>query len=94
MAIHKEESLAAAPPLNQRWFSVDEAATYLRCSPQTIRALIHRRELRASKLDWGFRLDRADLDHLLERRKKFHSPYRKNTHPWVAKRHAANRRTR
>jgi excisionase family DNA binding protein len=90
-----QESPATAPPSEKRWFTLDEAALYLRCSPQTIRNLIHRRELRASTLgDWGFRLDRADLDHFLEKRKRFFPPYRKGTHPWVAKRWASQRRKR
>jgi excisionase family DNA binding protein len=80
------------PEIIQRWFTTDEAALYLRCSPQTIRGLIHRRELRASRLGQDFRLDRSDLDRLLERGKQFHNPYRKGTHPWVATRHAQNRR--
>lgn len=77
---------------SQRWFTVDEAALYLRVSPGTIRQLIHTRDVRAvSHLGQGYRLDRNDLDLLLEKRKKFHAPYRKNTHPWVAARHAAKR---
>jgi excisionase family DNA binding protein len=58
----------SVPPYSlQRWYTVEEAAIYLRCSPQTVRNLIHRQEIRASKLGaWGYRLDRKDLDHYLE----------------------------
>jgi len=80
--------------VDRRWLTTDEAALYLRCSPQTIRSLIHRRELRASRLGQDFRLDRADLDRLLERRKQFHKPYAVGTHPAVTARHAANRQKR
>ncbi|PYU26987.1 MAG: hypothetical protein DMG30_00515 [Acidobacteria bacterium] len=77
----------------QRWFTIGEAAAYLRCSPQTVRNLIHRQEIRAAKLgDWAFRLDRHDLDHYLEMRKRVVAPYRRGTHPWVAKRHAQSRK--
>lgn len=92
MPVSTPEVQAPVTPLPRRWLTVDEAAIYLQCSPQTVRGLIHGRELRASRLGASFRLDRVDLDHLLERRKTFQNPYRKGTHPWVAKRHAKNRR--
>jgi len=76
---------------NSRWLDVEEACLYVRCSPGYLRKLIHAGELRASRFASGFRLDRIDLDQLLIRRKRTISPYRKNTRPWVAKRHAAKR---
>ena len=79
---------------DRRWLTTDEAALYLRCSPQTIRSLIHRRELPASRLGQDFRLDRNDLDRLLERRKQLHKPYATGTHKWVSQRHAENRQKR
>lgn len=79
-------------PNEQRWFDVDEAAIHARCSPQTIRSLIHKGELPAARLGNNFRLDREDLDRLLERRKTFHAPYRRGSRPWVAQRHARNRK--
>jgi len=79
--------------VQQRWFTINEAAIYLRCSPQTIRSLIHKGVIRASKLgDWDYRLDRLDLDHYLEKRKRVVPPYRKGSHDWVAERHAKNRK--
>lgn len=80
-------------PESQRWFTINEAAIYLRCSPSTIRNLIHRGAIRAAKLgDWDYRIDRLDLDHYLEKRKKIVAPYRVGTHPAVAQRHAAARK--
>ena len=82
------------PDSLQRWFTINEAAIYLRCSPSTIRNLIHSQAIRASKLgDWDYRIDRLDLDHYLEKRKRVVAPYRKNTHKWVAERHAQNRKS-
>ena len=78
----------------QRWFTVDEAAEYLRCSSQTIRSAMHRGDLRCSQLGpegSPYLLDRLDIDRFLERRKRVLAPYRKGSRPWVAKRHAAER---
>lgn len=82
------------PPFdpNLRWFLVEEAAQYLRLSPQTIRHAIHAGELRAVRIGKGFHLDRVDLDQLMDRRKDTIPPYRRGTRPWVAKRHAQNRK--
>ena len=77
-----------------RWFTVDEAALYLRVSPGNIRTLIHRQDIRASRLGPSYRLDRADLDSFLEKRKQYHAPYRKGTRPAVAERHARGRASR
>ena len=76
-----------------RWLSVEAAADYIGCSPQTIRAIIHRGELRASRLSDGgpYLIDRFELDRLLERRKRIVPPYRRGSRPWVAKRHAVRR---
>jgi excisionase family DNA binding protein len=75
-----------------RWLTVDEAALYLRVSPGTIRTMIHNGEVKASRLGPQFRLDRQDLDQLLTRRKRVIPPYRKGGRPWVAERHARNRK--
>lgn len=79
---------------DQRWLSVFQAADYLGCSPQTIRAILHRGELRASTLVSGgpYLIDRVELDRFLERHKRILPPYRRGSKPWVARRHAANRR--
>jgi len=85
----------SSPPTEPfRWLTVDEAAIYLRVSPGTIRGLIHRGELRAARIGTLFRLDRADLDQLMLRRKRSVAPYRRGTHPWVAKRWALQREQR
>jgi excisionase family DNA binding protein len=77
-------------PESIRWMSIASAASYLEVHPQTIRRLIHSGDLRASKIG-HYRVDRADLDQLLLRRKKFFAPYRRGSKPWVAERHAENR---
>ena len=77
-----------------RWLTIDEAALYLRVSPGHIRSLIHRQDIRAARLGPSYRLDRVDLDVFLEKRKVFQAPYRKNTRPWVAARHAKERVSR
>jgi excisionase family DNA binding protein len=87
-------SVAEPSPLdpNLRWLTVDEAAQYLRVGPHTIRHTIHSGELKAARFGQGFRIDRTDLDQLLLRKKRIVAPYRRGTHPWVAKRHAENRK--
>jgi excisionase family DNA binding protein len=77
---------------SDRWKTVAESAIYLRCSPQHVRTLIHNSKLKAVRCGKGFLLDRNDLDGLLVRRKRFFNPYRRGTKPWVAQRHAENRR--
>jgi excisionase family DNA binding protein len=78
---------------NQRWFNVAEAAQYSRASRQKIRQLIHRGLLKAVRgVGSGYLIDRADLDSFLTRQKRIIPPYRKNSHPWVARRHAENRK--
>ena len=82
-------------PHEQRWLTVEDAALYLRVSPQTVRNVMRRGDVQASRLATSggpYLLDRREIDSLLERRKRKLPPYRKNTHPWVAKRHAENRR--
>jgi excisionase family DNA binding protein len=79
------------PTSELRWFTVDEAALYLRVSPGNVRTLIHRQDIRASRLGPSYRLDRADLDLLLEKKKMFHQPYKVGTRPAVAARHAKER---
>jgi excisionase family DNA binding protein len=83
----KSNSLASG-----RWRTVEEAALYLRCSEQHVRRLIHGAELRAVRFAKGYLLDQSDLDNLLLRRKRFFSPYRSGSKPWVARRHAQNRK--
>jgi excisionase family DNA binding protein len=80
------------PNIAKRWLSVDEAAGYMHVSTSTVRSLIHRGEIRASRSGRGYLLDLADLDALLERRKKIQAPYKRNSHPWVSKRRANFRR--
>jgi excisionase family DNA binding protein len=77
----------------QRWLTVSQAAAYLSVSAQTIRLILHRGEIRASRLSQGspYLLDRLDIDRYLERRKTILPSYRKGTRPAVAKRHAEER---
>jgi len=75
----------------KRWLSVKMAAAYAGCHAQTVRTLLHSGELRCSDVSGAgrqIRVDRLDLDKLLERRKKFLPRYGKGTRPAVAKRHA------
>jgi excisionase family DNA binding protein len=48
-----------------RWLTVQEAATYARLSPSTIRRAIARRRLKAFRVGSAIRLQRADLDSWL-----------------------------
>lgn len=86
-----QASQPAAPQLN-RWLAVEAAAAYLAISANYLRKLIHDGQIKAIRLGNNFRLDRLDLDQLMLRRKRVVPPYRKNTRPWVAKRHAKNRK--
>jgi excisionase family DNA binding protein len=76
-----------------RWLTVPQAAVYLNVTPQTIRAAMHRGELRATQLRERspYLLDRLDIDRYLERRKRALPPYRRGSKPWVSKRHAEAR---
>jgi excisionase family DNA binding protein len=78
--------------LPQRWFTIDEAASHMRFSPQCVRNFIHGGGLRASRIGNTYRLDRQIIDQFLLDRDELVGPYRRNTKPWVAERHAANRR--
>jgi len=86
MSIRKKAAPITAQVVipNQTYFTVDEASQYLRVSTGTIRQLIHSGEIQAARIGLGYRLDRADLDHALARRKRIVPPYRKGTHPAVA----------
>jgi excisionase family DNA binding protein len=77
-----------------RWLSISSAAAYIGISVQTLRSILHRGELRASRLSSGspYLLDRLDVDRFLERRKRVIPPYRKGTRPAVAKRHLEARK--
>jgi excisionase family DNA binding protein len=75
----------------KRWFDVAMAALYLVVSEGYVRALIHDRKIPATRLGNTFRIDKTDLDRLLESRKKLQAPYRKNTRPWVAARWSEER---
>ncbi len=68
MALRSKKVVAEQPPLdpNLKWLLVEEAARYLRVSPQYIRGVIHAGELKAAKFGQGYRLDRADLDLFLK----------------------------
>jgi excisionase family DNA binding protein len=87
MSDRKEASQA----LPKRWFDIAESALYLVVSQGYVRALIHDRKIPATRLGNTFRIDRVDLDRLLESRKKLQAPYRKNTRPWVAARWSEER---
>lgn len=76
---------------NRKWLSVFEAAQYLQCAPNHIRRVIHAGDLRAVRFANSFRIDRADLDQLMMKRKQRIAPYRRGTRPWVTRRHAAER---
>jgi excisionase family DNA binding protein len=91
MARAKTGAVPSLDP-NLKWLLVPEAAAYLRVSPQTIRTLIHSGRLKATRgIGAGFRIDRADLDNLLLRKKKVIPPYRRGTHKWVTERWAKKR---
>lgn len=51
--------------LNQRLYSVDEAATYLGISPWTVREMIWRGDLACIRLGRRVLLDLQDLDRLI-----------------------------
>lgn len=76
---------------NLRWLNLREAAFYLRVSTQSVRHLIHDGQFKAARLGNNFRIDRADLDALMLRRKRVVAPYRRGTHPWVTKHWARER---
>jgi excisionase family DNA binding protein len=84
----------AIPQAIPRWLSIAQAAVYLSVSAQTLRSILHRGEMRASRLSENspYLLDRLDLDRFLERRKQILPPYRKGTRPAVAKRHLEARK--
>jgi excisionase family DNA binding protein len=72
----------------RRWLSVGLAAEYLDCHPQSVRTLLHSGALRCSAVGGTggqLRIDREDLDKLLERRKIFLPNYRKGSKPHVRK---------
>lgn len=77
----------------RRWLSIQETAAYLGVSPQTIRNVLRRGELRAAQLteNGPYFIDRLDIDRLVERRKRILPAYRKGSRPWVAKRWARQR---
>lgn len=86
--LRKKQSPSVEIPLDphQRWLLVSEAAIYLNVSTTTIRALIHRGEIPAARLQpgaGGFHLDRNDLDRWMERRKRIIAPYKIGSRPWV-----------
>lgn len=78
----------------RKWLTVFEAAEYFHCAPNHIRNIIHKGELRAARFGQGFRIDRADLDQLMMKRKQRVAPYRRGTHPWTSKYWASKRRKR
>ncbi|HXX20524.1 MAG TPA: helix-turn-helix domain-containing protein [Candidatus Acidoferrum sp.] len=70
----------------KRWFTTEQAAQYLSVSVSTIRAVLHRGEIKAARLQpraGGYHIDRNDLDSWLERRKRIVPPYRAGSRPWV-----------
>jgi excisionase family DNA binding protein len=68
----------------ENWLTIDEAASYLHVSPQTMRGMIHDREIQAARVGKRFLLERRDLDLIIKRRKKFQPAYRRGTRPAVA----------
>lgn|SRR5436309_1072215 len=90
------KAVAEQPPLNPKWLTIFEAAHYLRVSPQYVRRVIHAGELKAIPLGGsaGFRVALIDLDQFMLRRKRVILSYAQGLRPWVAQRHAANRRKR
>ena len=72
--------------------TIAEAALYMRRSVQGVRNLIHSGQLRVSKPDSQYLLDRHAIDEFLVRRERIATPYRKGTRPAVAARHAAARK--
>ena len=59
----------AIPQAVPRWLSISSAASYIGVSVQTLRSILHRGEIGASRLSEGspYLLDRFDLDRFLER---------------------------
>ena len=92
MRTAKSKKLKPALNYNQPWFDVAEASVYLHVSPQTLRRFLHDGSLRAARVGKGFLLDRADLDSFVLRRKRVIPNYRRGTRPWVAQRHAQERK--
>jgi len=93
MSRKKKIPQAVIPDPNQIWFTLKEAAAYIRLSPTHLRNLIHSREIKVASIATGgsFRIERADLDQLLQRRKRFMAPYRTGSRPWIAAIHAEKR---
>jgi len=75
-------------PLDRRWISVSQAADYIGCSSQTVRTILRKGAIRASRPLVGtgpYVLDRLEIDQFLERRKRVLPPYRVGSRPWVKK---------
>jgi excisionase family DNA binding protein len=77
-----------------KWLSVEQAAAHVNLSAQTIRNILHSGDLRATQIGHVYRIERSDLDSFMARRKRSVRPYRRGSKPYVAKRHAENRRAR
>lgn len=75
----------------QKFFTLEEAAAYMRRSPTYLRTLIHDRQLKAIRSGHAFLLDRTDIDAYLEKLKVFQAPYRTGTRPKTAERWAKYR---
>lgn len=75
------------------WLTVEQAAQRLQLSSGYVRKLIHDGILKVIVIGPGSqRIDRADLDQMMQRRKKILAPYRTGTHPWVAARFAKGKK--
>ena len=85
-----------AEVIPKRWLNVDEAAVYLGVCRGTVLNILRRGELRAVQRVAGspYSLDIHDLDRYQESHKKLIPPYRRGSHPWVAKRWKDQRRKR
>jgi len=91
--IYQMENSSAAPePRVSPWLDVEMAAEYLHVSQGTVRKILHEGKLKAARIGPHFRIEKSDLDAWLARQKKTIPPYRKGSRPWVAGRHARNRK--
>jgi excisionase family DNA binding protein len=68
----KQKAPAAAPtPITPRLLTVKQAAAYCSCAVWAIRQLCWSKELRSMRLGHRILIDRADLDALIDRRKRW-----------------------
>jgi len=46
---------------NEKWFDTDEAANYLRLSPNALRIMVHKAKIRSYKIGRRLRFKKSDL---------------------------------